>query len=82
MKKFLTKSEEYELLWEQYDGIPNKENNAKVIMDKIFKDSIYDLKNNIYSAIHNNTLTDTQYRNLLKLDSLIESIWVYPEDRI
>jgi hypothetical protein len=36
MKKFLSKSEEYQLLWEQYEGIPNKENNAKVLMEHIW----------------------------------------------
>ena len=82
MKKFLTKSEEYQLLWEQYEGIPNKENNAKVIIDNICNEHIVNLKNKILGSIASNSLTDIQYRNLIKLQRLIEDIWVYPDDKI
>jgi len=76
------KRNEHEMIWEQYDGIPNKLNNAKVLIDSIFKSDVYDLKNKIYEAINSGELTDTQYRNLIKLQKMMEAIWVYPDDRI
>ena len=80
--KFISKAKEFDVIWEQYDGIPNKENNARILIDSIFKQDVYDLKNHISASIDDNTLTDTQYRNLIKLKKIMESIWIYPDDAI